>query len=217
MIIRQPPPILLRILHHALLIHPLPRRLQRRILDPRLQLHLELLTYATIHFRRYGAWVQRIDRGALRQLPAPGPGHGFEGGFGAAVDGLPGEAEAGGDGGDVDDAAGAVVGEVRQSGLHEQDGPEDVDGVRFVEIFGGDVGNVVVGCDGSVVDDDIDLERAGLGVREVVLGGFDDVGGTGGRTHVGLDREGTDIVFVLEGGGDFRRGFRGGVGAVVED
>ena len=65
------------------------------------------------------------------------------------------------------------MGQVREGGLHEEDGAEDVDGVLAVEFFGGDGAEGLVFGDAGVVDEDVDLEFAGAGVGEVVFcGGY---------------------------------------------
>lgn len=81
------------------------------------------------------------------------------------------ETETGGYGGEINDAAGAVVGEIGEGGLHEEDGTEDVDGVLAGEFFGGDGAEGPFFGDAGVVDDDVDLEFAAAGVGEVVFGG----------------------------------------------
>lgn len=67
--------------------------------------------------------------------------------------------------------------EVRLGGLQEEDGAEHVDVVLPVEVVRGDLLQWEVLRDGGVVDDDVDLEFPASGVREVVLGCVDEVGG----------------------------------------
>lgn len=102
------------------------------------------------------------------------------------------------DRGDVDDAAAAVGGEVGLHGFHEQEGAADVDVVNVCEVvcvalFDGEVAGYA-----GVVDDDVDLEFFGFGVREVVGCDVDDVLGAVEGAHVGLDGEGFDAVALLE-------------------
>ncbi len=111
---------------------------------------------------------------------------------------MPRKAQASGHGGKVDNAAGAVGGEIGQRGLHEQNGSEDIDVVLPVETLGGDFFQGEVPRDARVVDDDVDLEFAASGVREVVLGCVYDVGWSIGVAHVGLDAEDGDAVGLLE-------------------
>ena len=105
--------------------------------------------------------------------------------------------------------------EVGERGLQEQDGPEDVDGVGAMKVVERDVGEGAVHGDAGVVDQDVDLEFPGFGVREVVLGGAYDVGGAGGGADVGLDGDGCDGVGLREGGGELCGFGAGGVGGVV--
>jgi hypothetical protein len=103
------------------------------------------------------------------------------------------------------------VREVGQGGLGEEQGPEDVDAIGVLVGVDGDVLEQLVDGDAGVVDEDVDLEGAGLGVREVVLGRGDEVGWAGGVTQVGLDDEGGDAVLFLEGFGELGCEFGGGV------
>ena len=119
-IIAKPAPRLLRLPHILLVIDPLPHPHQRRRLNQRLHLPLKLLARSAIHIRRDRPGIDGIDRGAFRQLARPGPRHGLQRRLRAAVDGLPDGAQRRADGRDVDDAAGAVRGQVRHRGLHEQ-------------------------------------------------------------------------------------------------
>lgn len=167
--IARPPARLRRVLHILLLIDALPRSHQRRILNKRPQLLLELRARTAVHLRRHGAGVNSVDSGALGELARPRARHRFERGFAAAVDALAYQAGGGRDGGDADDAAGAVVRQVRERGLDEQERPEHVDVVQFVEF--GD-GRIFDGRDdghAGVVDDDVDGELARFRVREVVF------------------------------------------------
>jgi hypothetical protein len=68
-----------------------------------------------------------------------------------------------------------------------------------------------------IIDQDVDLETPGFGMREVVFGGVYYVGWTVGGTHVGLDYEGLYTVFGGEGLGKFVAGCGGGVGCVVQN
>ena len=77
-------------------------------------------------------------------------------------------------------------------GLHEQEGSPHVDVVLPCEFGGVDFGDAPVLRDAGVVDEDVDLEFARLGVREAVLGYFDHVRGTGLGAHIGLDSDGFD-------------------------
>jgi len=138
---------------------------------------LELLRSPRIHVRRNGARVDSIDRSALRQLAGPGPRHALQGSLGAAVHALVLEPERGADAADVDDAATAVVRQVGDGGFHEEERAAHVDVVEVREVFAVAVFDCEVTGDAGVVDDDIDLEPAVLGVREVVFGEFDDVRG----------------------------------------
>ena len=70
------------------------------------------------------------------------------------------------------------------------------------DFFGGGVEDGFLVDDAGVVDEDVDLELAGFGVGEVVLGCVDDVGWAGGEAHVGLDYEGGDLVLLGEEGGE---------------
>ena len=216
-IIRRPPARPLLIPHKGLIIDPLAHLLQRRTLHERLHLPLKLRRRPAIHVRRHRPRVHCVDGAPLGQLAAPGARHRLERGLGAAVDGLVAEAQGGGHGGEVDDAAGAVGREVGERGLHEQEGAEDVGSVLGVEGVGGAGFEGQVLADAGVVDDDVDLELAGFGVGEVVFGGGDDVGAAGGGAEGGLHGDGFDGVAFFElfgeSGGE---GCRGG-GGVVED
>lgn len=209
------PPRLLCALDIHLVINPLPFPHQRRIQHERLHLRLKRFARALVHVRGHRTGIDGVDGGTLAEFAGPGARHGFDGGFGAAVEGLFHETHAGRHGREVDDSPGAVVGEVRESGLHEQDGAEHVDGVEFREHVRGDVGQRVVCGDGGVVDDDVDLEFGGFRVGEVVFRRGDDVGGTLRGAHVGLDGEGADVVGRLEVRAEVLGGLGGGVGGVV--
>ena len=105
--------------------------------------------------------------------------------------------------------------EVGQGGLQQENGAEDVDGVHFGELFGSDVAEGFVACDAGIIDDDVNLEGTGFGVREVVFSCVDEIGRTGGRADVGLDGERTDIVLGFKLRDKFGGGLGGGVGGVV--
>ena len=114
------------------------------------------------------------------------------------------EAEAGANAAEVDDAAAAVVGEIRERGFDEQQGAQDVDVVHPAEI------GRVAGLDCSVlghagvVDDHVDLQFAGFGVGKVVQGRRDNVRGSVLGAHVCLHREGFDVVLGLQAVREFR-------------
>ena len=93
--------------------------------------------------------------------------------------------------------------------MEQKNRTEDVDGVLGVEGFGGDVWQVLVCGDASVVDEDVDAEGVGFGVREVVACCCDDVRWACGAAHVRLHCDGFDAVVFFQGGGDGAR-FRGG-------
>lgn len=76
------------------------------------------------------------------------------------------ESGGGGYGGEVDDAAGAVVWEIGHDGLGEEEGTKDVDSVLPVEVVGCDFFKGAVVGDIGIVDEDVDFK--------VVAGGFYD-------------------------------------------
>ncbi|ROV89836.1 hypothetical protein VMCG_09514 [Cytospora schulzeri] len=196
--IRRPAPIGLGRIDHLIGIHPPPGPHERRVLDPPLDAPLELVRVGRVHGALDGARVDGVDGGALGQLAGPDAGHGLDGGLGPAVDGLPQEATVGADGGEVDDAPGPVGGQVRLRGLHEEEGPQDVDAVGEVEVGDLEVGQLVVLGDAGVVDQDVDLELVvgrGRGRGEVFPRGLDEGPGALRGAQVGLHAEGLDAVF----------------------
>lgn len=127
---------------------------------------------------------------------------------------MPDEAGLGADAGDVDDAAGAVGGEVGLCGLQQEERAAHVDVVPGVEVGGLDGGEEVVDCYAGVVDDDVE----GEGVPCCFAGGFggrDELRGAGQGAHVGLDYVAGDAVVLEEFGGELMRAVFGGVGGVV--
>lgn len=109
------------------------------------------------------------------------------------------------------------MGQVRQGGLGEQHGAQDINAILPLILVDGDILQQLIAVHASVVDQDIDLELAGLGVREVVLGRADQVGGPGGNAHVGLDDEAGHAVLLGEGLGELLGDLGGLVGRVVDD
>lgn len=152
---RSPPPHLLLhqplLLIRQLLLHhriPIQHFTQRRgILKP-LHLAPERLPGLEVHVAHDGTRVDGVDGGFVGEFARPGPRHGFEGGFCAAVDALACKSQRRRYAGDIHNAAGAagVCGEVRGRGLGEEEGREDVDVVLPVEIgrVDGAFGGVVV-------------------------------------------------------------------------
>lgn len=166
------------------------------ILDKGLDELLELVRVARVHLGANGAGVDGVDGAVLAELTGPGFCHGLESSLGTAVDALPDETQAGAHAAEVDDAAGAVVGEVGLSSLDEQQRSHDVDVEAGGEILGLDVWDLVVEGDSGVVDEDVDAERAeGLG------GLRDEAGGAGGGAEVGLDGHSLDGVLGGQLGG----------------
>ena len=217
-LIRRPTPVLRRIPYKLLAIDPLARPRQRRVPRPPTHHLLKGGIIRGIHIRGDGARVDGIHGAPLGKLAAPGARHGFQRRFRAAVDALMREAETRADAREVDDAPAAVVREVRFRRLHEEERAPDVDVVLAREFGGVDGGDAAVLRDPRVVDDDVDLELARLGVGEAVLGHVDDVGRTGLGAHVGLERDGFDGELVLKFGGEVGRFLRGrGRGVVHED
>lgn len=99
------------------------------------------------------------------------------------------------------------MGEVRDGGGGEEEGAEHVGVVETVEVRGGGGGEGLGAGDAGVVDEDVDLERVGLGGGEVFEGVGDEGAGTLGRGYVVL--EGVDLEGGVEGGqgGDDGLGF----------
>jgi hypothetical protein len=91
--------------------------------------------------------------------------------------------------------------EIINGRLEHEDWSQNIDFITPFEILDLDIGDLLVLGDTSIVDQDVDLELAGLGVREVVFGCVDNVVGAGFLGYVGLDDEGRDAVGVLEGFG----------------
>lgn len=109
------------------------------------------------------------------------------------------------------------MGQVRQGGLREQHRAQDINAILPLVLVDGDILQQLIAVHASVVDQDINLELAGLGVREVVLGRADQVGGPGGNAHVGLDDEAGHAVLLAEGLGELLGDLGGLVGRVVDD
>lgn len=199
--VRGPPPVGGGGLDDVVGVDAGPGPHERRVLDPALDGPLELVAVGGVHGALDGAGVDGVDGGALGQLAGPHAGHGLDGGLGPAVDGLPQEAAVGADGGEVDDAAGAVRGQVRRRRLHEEERAEDVDPVGGVEVLDRDLGQLAVDGHAGVVDQDVDLEPVVGGRRrrgEVRPGGLDEGRGAVGGSQVGLHAEGLDAVLGLE-------------------
>lgn len=169
---------------------------ERGVLDEGLDELLELFRVARVHLGADGAGVDGVDGAVLAELASPGFCHGLESRLGTAVDALSDETQAGAHTAEVDDAAGAVVGEVGLSSLDEQQGTHDVDIEAGGEVLGLDVGDLVVEGDTSIVDEDVDAERA-----EGLRGLRDEAGGAGGGAEVGLDGHGLDGVLGGQLGG----------------
>lgn len=177
---------------------------------------LELLRRSRIHVRRHRTRIDSIDSSPLGEFTSPSPSHGLQRSFRAAVDTLPLEAERGADAADVDDAAGAVVREVRARGFHEEERAADIDVVEESEVVAVALFDGEVAGDAGVVDDDVDLQLAGLGVREVVLGHLDEVRGAVLGAHVCLDGQAFDAVGVLQLLGELLGLVGRGLGCVVD-
>lgn len=86
------------------------------------------------------------------------------------------------------------MGEVRKGGFDEQDRAEHVDGVDLRECFRCDFLHRHVPRDPRIIDQDVDLEFARFGVREVVLRRRDQMRRPVWVTHVGLNRYGLDSM-----------------------
>lgn len=168
-----------------------------RVLDPALDLALELVAVLVVHLAVDGTGVDGVDGGALRELAGPGAGHGLEGGLGAAVDGLLDEARRRRDRRQVDDAAGAVARQERLGGLGQQQRTQHVDLVRRVKVLQRDLGQRVVGRDAGVVDEYVDLEAAAL-VGEVLPDRVNHLLGPVGSAQVAGHRERLDLVLRLQ-------------------
>ena len=98
--------------------------------------------------------------------------------------------------------------EARHRGLHQQERSEDVDSILSLEALDRGILDEFNICHSGIIDDDVDLELPGLGVREVVFREGDEVRGAGGVAYVGLDGQNGHIVCGADLGGD-GVGFRG--------
>lgn len=191
------------IIDQILPVHLGPDSCERRVDSPVAHLLLELLRSAGVHVRRNGARVHSVHSSTFGELARPRPSHRLQRRLGAAVDALALKAERGTDAADVDNAATAVVRQVRHGSLHEEKRTADVDVVEVGKVRSVALFNCQVAGDACVLDDDVDLHLVALGVREVVLCNVNDVGGTVFGAHVGLDRDAFDAVCVLEPLGQF--------------
>lgn len=90
------------------------------------------------------------------------------------------------------------MGKVRQSGLHEQEWPADINVVHVSERLRALVLDDFIGGNACVVDYNVELELARFGMSKVVKGCGHDVGGSIDGTHVCLNRESFDAVGGLQ-------------------
>jgi len=86
---------------------------------------------------------------------------------------------------------------MRQRGLDQKQGSAHIDLVQLGKVGAIAVLDVQVRGHASVVDDDVDLQLARLGVREVVQRLLDEVCRTILRAHVCLYAERVDAVLFL--------------------
>lgn len=170
---------------------------ERRVLDPALDLALELVAVLVVHLAQDGARVDGVDRGPLRELARPRPRHGLERRLGAAVHGLLDEARRRRDGRQVDDAAGSVAREKGLRGLGEEQRAQDVDLVGRVKVVDRDLGQRVVGGDSGIVYQDINLEL-GTVLGKVLPGCINELLWTFRCAQVGSKSERLDIVLGLQ-------------------
>lgn len=173
---------------------------------------LELIRVARVHLRADGTRVDGVDGTVLAELTSPGFCHGLESSLGTAIDTLSDETQTGAHTAKVDDAAGAVVGEVRLSSLNEQQRTPNVDIEADVEVLWLDVGDLVVEGDTGAVDEDVDAERV-----EDLDGLRDELGGARGGAQVGLEGNGLDGVLGGQLGGQASCGIGGASSGVAED
>lgn len=174
---------------------------QRGGVDVRLVDLPKRLARLRVHVAPGRARIDGVDGGAAGQLAAPGARHGFERRLAARVHRLALVADGRRHARHVDDAARAVVGQVRRHGLREEERRQDVDVVHALELFGHNgallgVVHELVGGDAGVVDENVNLEGAGGAVRgEESLGGLHNGrGGFGRLAQVGLQGFAFDLV-----------------------
>lgn len=179
-------------------------------------LPLELLGRACIHVCCDRTRVDSIDSSSFSKLSCPSASHGFQRRFGAAVDALPLESERGADTADVDNAAGAVVRQVRGGRFHKEERAAHVDVVERGEVVAVAFFHCQIAGQSSVVDNDIDLQLATLRVREVVLGHLYKVGRAGFGAHVCLHGQAFDAVGFLQALGELLCFVGRRVGSVVD-
>jgi len=164
-----------------------------------------------------GTGVDGVDSGSLGQLASPCACHGLNSSLRATIDTLLAEATASTDTANIDNAATAVGGQVRDSSLHEEQRASDIDTVDKVKVLGIALLNRKVRCHTSIVDDDVDLQFAGLGVGKVVQCCGDEVCRTVLAAHVCLYGQCLDSMLFLEALGQFLGDGFGRVGGVVHD
>lgn len=82
--------------------------------------------------------------------------------------------------------------------MEQENGSQNIDLITPFELTDLDLGKLLVLGDTGIVDQDIDLEFAGLGMRKVVFGCVDDMVCAGFVGHVGLDDQSRDAVGVLQ-------------------
>ena len=89
--------------------------------------------------------------------------------------------------------------EVRKCRLKEENRSKYIDGVLLVESICGDILQHLISCNSSIVDDDVDLELAGLGMRKVVLCRGNEMSWAVRVPKIGLNRQCLYAMVILEG------------------
>lgn len=187
--VRRPTPSILRHFIDLLLVHALSWRGERRRLDERLVLRNKRLVVAPVHVRRNGPRVDGVYGAALCELTRPCPCHALQCSFGAAVDGLALVSERRADRRETDDATRAVMWQVGNRRLQQQQRSTHIDVELPRKVFAINLLHNVVPRYARVVDDDcrgtvslhplalrvpslptVELEFARFRMLEVVLG-----------------------------------------------
>lgn len=142
--------------------------------------------------------IDSIDSSSLSQLTSPCTCHSLNSSLGTTINTLIAESTASAHTANINNTTTAISGQIRNSSLHKEQRSSNIDSVNKVKVLHIALLNRKIGCYTSIVDDDVDLQFASLGVGEMVQCCSDKVCRTILTAHIGLYGQSLDSVLFLK-------------------